>query len=198
MAELIPEAEEVFQANQITAGHAALIARLPQEQQVEAFKATFRVDWQSKEKHAVSVRELGQWIRVNLMLTLADSVFDAEDAQLVPAAGSCAGCIKRTGANTALFDNFQQDDRCMLRGIWPVGKAFAKDSETQFLACFGMVKFQIDLPVLSMYPDPSFRTTLASPCQKSSPFSNWGEMVHKPSRSTYPHLPPTHAAAKPS
>jgi ParB family transcriptional regulator, chromosome partitioning protein len=63
MTELIPEAAAVFQANQITAGLAVLIARLPQEQQLQAIEPAFRVDWQSKEKHAISVRELGQWIR---------------------------------------------------------------------------------------------------------------------------------------
>ena len=82
MAELIPEAAEVFQANQLTAGHAVLIARLPQEQQKEALKAAFRQNWQSKEKHAVPVRELAQWIRDTLMLTLADAVFDREDPSL--------------------------------------------------------------------------------------------------------------------
>jgi len=115
MAELIPEAAEVFQANQMTAGHAVLIARLPQEQQKEALKAAFRQDWQSKEKHAVPVRELAQWIRDNLMLTLTDAVFDREDPSLFPPAGACIHCPKRTGANTALFDDFfQDDDRCLL------------------------------------------------------------------------------------
>ena len=114
MAELIPEAAEIFQANQITAGHAVLIARLPQEQQKEALKAAFRQDWQSKEKQAVSVRELAQWIRDTLMLTLADAVFDREDPSLFPPAGACVTCPTRTGANTALFDDFLQDDRCLL------------------------------------------------------------------------------------
>ena len=76
LAELIPEAAEVFQANQITAGHAVLIARLPQDQQKDALAATFREDWRTKEKHAIPVRELAQWIRENVMLTLADAVFD--------------------------------------------------------------------------------------------------------------------------
>ena len=114
MAELIPEAAEVFQANQITAGHAVLIARLPQEQQKEALKAAFREDWRSKEKQAVSVRELAQWIRDTLMLTLGDAVFDREDPNLFPPAGACVTCATRTGANTALFDDFFQDDRCLL------------------------------------------------------------------------------------
>ena len=37
LAELIPEAAEVFQANQITAGHAVLISRLQQDQQKEVW-----------------------------------------------------------------------------------------------------------------------------------------------------------------
>jgi ParB family chromosome partitioning protein len=78
-----------------------------------ALEAALRGDWRTKEKHAVSVRELGQWIRDNLMLTLVDAVFDRADAELVPAAGQCVTCSKRTGANTALFDDFAHDDRCL-------------------------------------------------------------------------------------
>ncbi len=113
MAELIPEAANAFQANQITAGHALLIARLPENQQNEALEAVFRQDYQTKQKHAIPVRELAQWIRDTLMLTLAEAVFDREDAGLVPAAGPCTSCLKRTGANTALFEDFAEDDRCL-------------------------------------------------------------------------------------
>jgi ParB family transcriptional regulator, chromosome partitioning protein len=113
LAELIPDAAEVFQANQITAGHAVLISRLPQYQQKEALAATFRDDWRTKEKHAIPVRELAQWIRENVMLTLAEAVFDRDSADLLPAAGACFTCPKRTGANTALFDDFAEDDRCL-------------------------------------------------------------------------------------
>jgi len=113
LAELISEAAEVFQANQITAGHAILISRLPQDQQKGALDAAFREDWRSKEKHAIPVRELAQWIRENLMVTLTDAVFDRDSADLLPAAGACITCPKRTGANTALFDEFAEDDRCL-------------------------------------------------------------------------------------
>lgn len=112
LAELIPDAAETFQANQITAGHAVLIARLPQDQQKDALTAAFREDYRTKEKHAIPVRELALWIRENLMLTLADAVFDVADTELA-AAGACTACPKRTGANTALFDDFAEDDRCM-------------------------------------------------------------------------------------
>ncbi len=113
LADLIADAAAAFQANQITAGHAVLIARLPQDQQADALTAAFRDDYRTKERHAISVRELAQWIRENLMLTLSDSVFDVADAGLVSVVGACTACPKRTGANTALFDDFAEDDRCM-------------------------------------------------------------------------------------
>ncbi len=113
LAQLVPEAAECFQADQITAGHAILTARLPSDQQSAALEAAFREDWRNKTKQVVPVRELAQWIRENVMLTLADAVFDLESADLLRAAGACVTCPKRTGANTALFEDFAQDDRCM-------------------------------------------------------------------------------------
>ncbi len=44
LAELIPQAAEVYQSDQITAGHALLIARLPRDQQKDALAAAFRED----------------------------------------------------------------------------------------------------------------------------------------------------------
>jgi ParB family transcriptional regulator, chromosome partitioning protein len=112
LANLIPAAAEAFQDNRLTIGHAVLLARLPQEQQVEALPHAFREDWQTKMQHAVPVRELTQWIRDHLMLDLADAPFDKEDAMLFPEAGTCLTCPKRTGYNRALWDEWQED-RCL-------------------------------------------------------------------------------------
>jgi ParB family chromosome partitioning protein len=48
------------------------------------------------------------------LLILKDAPFDKRDAQLVPTAGSCADCPKRTGHNKLLFsdDLGRQGDRC--------------------------------------------------------------------------------------
>jgi hypothetical protein len=51
----------------------------------------------------VPAPELGLWIESNLLLDLQTSPFDRSDAGLVPDAGSCHGCGKRTGANNLLF-----------------------------------------------------------------------------------------------
>jgi ParB family transcriptional regulator, chromosome partitioning protein len=60
------------------------------------------------------VRNLQFWIDSNILLVLKDAPFNKRDAQLVPAAGSCADCPKRTGHNKLLFgdDLGRQGDRC--------------------------------------------------------------------------------------
>ncbi len=116
--DLIEDAAKAFLENRLTAGHALLIARLPQTQQSQALDAAFRSHWGSTEKQVVPVRELAQWIRQQLMLQLDDAIFDREDGTLIPEAGSCVQCPKRTGFNTALFDDFQNDDRCLDSGCY--------------------------------------------------------------------------------
>ena len=53
-------------------------------------------------------------LTANVLLVLKDAPFNKRDAQLVPAAGSCADCPKRTGHNKLLFgdDLGRQGDRC--------------------------------------------------------------------------------------
>ena len=49
------------------------------------------------------VRHLQQWIEHNVLLLVKQAPFNKRDAQLVPAAGSCVDCPKRTGHNKLLF-----------------------------------------------------------------------------------------------
>jgi hypothetical protein len=46
LLQLIAEVAEAFTQERITASHANLIARLPQESQAEAFEQCWRKDWQ--------------------------------------------------------------------------------------------------------------------------------------------------------
>jgi ParB family chromosome partitioning protein len=61
LADLIPPVAEAFLKDQITIGHALLIAKLPASQQQEAFSAAFRGLWTSEGNSQVliPVRELG-------------------------------------------------------------------------------------------------------------------------------------------
>lgn len=118
LVELAPSVVEAFYANEIGVGHALLLAKLPADQQEQALSACFKEVHNGAGKPTrilLPVRGLQFWIESNVLLVLKDAPFDKRDAQLVPAAGSCADCPKRTGHNKLLFsdDLGRQGDRCV-------------------------------------------------------------------------------------
>ena len=52
---------------------------------------------------------LAAWIESNILLQLASAPFDKQDETLVPEAGSCVNCPKRTGFNKLLFPDVRKD-----------------------------------------------------------------------------------------
>ncbi len=117
LTDLVPAAVEAFYADEIGVGHALLLAKLPADQQEQALSACFKEVYNGGQKPArilLPVRNLQFWIDSNILLVLKDAPFSKRDAQLVPTAGSCADCPKRTGHNKLLFgdDLGRQGDRC--------------------------------------------------------------------------------------
>jgi ParB family chromosome partitioning protein len=116
LTELAPAAVEVFTKDEIGLGHALLLAKLQPEQQEEALTACWQESFTggSKAKRILlPVRHLREWIEHNILLELATAPFSKEDATLVPEAGSCLDCSKRTGHNTLLFEGIAaQHDSC--------------------------------------------------------------------------------------
>ncbi len=117
LAQLAPAVTEAFAKDEIGAGHALLLAKLQPKQQEEALAACYQESYSngSKPKRILlPVRHLQQWIEHNILLELATAPFSKEDAQLVPEAGSCVDCPKRTGHNTLLFAEIgaSQPDSC--------------------------------------------------------------------------------------
>lgn len=92
LLQLIPEVAEAFTGERITASHANLIARIPQEHQAAAFEQCWRKDWSDKEPHLLPAKHVAAWIQANLYLSLADAPFDREDFTLNPVAGACITC----------------------------------------------------------------------------------------------------------
>jgi ParB family chromosome partitioning protein len=109
LLQLIPTVAEAFTQERITASHANLIARLPQESQAAAFEQCWRKDWQDKEPHLLPAKHVAAWIQANLYLSLADAPFDREDPTLNSTAGACVTCPRRSGYNTALFADVVSD-----------------------------------------------------------------------------------------
>jgi ParB family chromosome partitioning protein len=112
LLQLIPTIAEAFSAERITASHANLLARLPQDAQTSAYEQCWRKDWQDKEPHLLPAKHLSAWIQTNLYLSLAEAPFSKEDPTLNPPAGACVTCSRRSGFNTSLFADVQ-GDQCL-------------------------------------------------------------------------------------
>ena len=112
LLQLIPAVAEAFTQERITASHASLIARLPQEHQQATFEQCWRKDWQDSEPHLLPAKHIAAWIQTNLYLSLADAPFDREDPHLNQAAGACTTCPRRSGYNRSLFCDVQ-GDQCL-------------------------------------------------------------------------------------
>jgi ParB family chromosome partitioning protein len=116
LTELAPSVVEAFLKDEIGVGHALLLAKLQPDQQEEALAACFKEDWsaggQKAKRILLPIRNLQFWIESNILLILKEAPFDKRDAQLVPAAGSCVDCQKRTGHNKLLFSELGKHDSC--------------------------------------------------------------------------------------
>ena len=116
LTELAAEVVEAFAKDEIGVGHALLLAKLQPEQQLEALNACYQEQYSNGNKAKrilLPVRHLQQWIERNIFLELASAPFSKDDAGLVPEAGACLDCSKRTGYNKLLFDGMEpQNDSC--------------------------------------------------------------------------------------
>lgn len=107
LRELVPEARELLEDGTIQAGHAIQIARLQPGQQKDI------ADWIVNGREDPSVRGLADFIEQEYLLDLSKAGFKKDDATLVPEAGACKACQKRTGYEPALFEDLGKDDRCL-------------------------------------------------------------------------------------
>ena len=115
LVELVPAVVEAFSQDEIGLGHALLLAKLQPAQQEEALAACYQEQYTngSKAKRILlPVRHLQQWIEHNILLELASAPFSKEEAALVPEAGACLDCPKRTGHNVLLFEGLTHADQC--------------------------------------------------------------------------------------
>jgi ParB family chromosome partitioning protein len=115
LTELVPAAVEAFYKEEIGVGHALLLAKLQPDQQEKALAACFKEEWNGSRQARrilLPVRNLQCWMEQNVLLILKDAPFDKRDPELVPAAGSCGACAKRTGQNKLLFAEVSRQDAC--------------------------------------------------------------------------------------
>jgi ParB family chromosome partitioning protein len=100
LAELDGEVLKQLEAGNITAGHADEMVRLQPADQVRAIKFLF--EYRHLNEGARSTRELRKWIAEKVQHDLSAAPWKKDDAKLLPAAGACVTCEKRTGAHPEL------------------------------------------------------------------------------------------------
>jgi ParB/RepB/Spo0J family partition protein len=119
LAELTPNVQAAFYASKLTAGHAIEMARLQAKDQERALAECFpehrtaKAILKDNDPRPISVRDLRDWIQQEVLLSLANAPFDVNDLELLPTAGRCSTCPKRSGSNPLLFaDSIKRSDIC--------------------------------------------------------------------------------------
>jgi ParB/RepB/Spo0J family partition protein len=103
-------AREAFLAGDIDASVAVLLARIPSEAlQMEALDQVRETEYEP----AATYKEASEVIQNHFMLRLKNAPFKLDDGELVPAAGPCWACPKRTGNQPELFDDVKGADMCI-------------------------------------------------------------------------------------
>lgn len=123
--DLVPGIKEAFYAEKLGVGQALEICRLPQEDQQDLYEEVYKKE--DRWNGFPSVKRLTGIIDTNYINKLSAAPFNPEDKNLVPAAGPCSSCPKRSGANKTLFGDVEDEDICFDRSC------FLQKAEAVFL-----------------------------------------------------------------
>ena len=107
---LAAPARKAFFAGELTPSTALLIARIPDDKlQAEATKEITSSRYGGR---VMSFRDAAEYVQRAFMLRLSEAPFSRTDLELVPAAGACSTCPKRSGNQRELFDDVKSADVC--------------------------------------------------------------------------------------
>lgn len=108
LVDLVASARKAFEKDQLTLSQALLLARLTTDIQKEYINAH---RWNDNKFGNLS--DLKEFINQHVIHNLTEASFDPEDETLLPKAGPCSLCPKRSGCSPALFADIKGKDRCM-------------------------------------------------------------------------------------
>jgi len=121
---LIEPVQKALFNNELTPGHAILIARLQPPDQKRALevctaitsapqtKFGHRDEAEAEEDGMISVRALAAWIKEYVHVNVDSVAFDKTDAQLNPEAGPCTTCKKLVGNDPELHPEIKNKRTC--------------------------------------------------------------------------------------
>lgn len=96
----------------ISIGVAVLLARLPTEKLQDEALEHVDAEGHFGQQGLMSVADARKEIEENVMVALKGAPFDQADGKLVPKAGPCTTCPKRTGVQTEMFADASSPDLC--------------------------------------------------------------------------------------
>lgn len=120
LLKLIPALQDDLAKGYITLKHARLLGRIERPEDQAELRAQNLYDWPHpdntkllKDGHVVranSVEGVRRSIETHYRRDLSAAPWDLADADLVPAAGACTACVKRSGGRPGLFDELSNGD----------------------------------------------------------------------------------------
>lgn len=118
---LVPELREYLKERDWPLSHLPIIARLPVEYQPQALvliQTKEAAPWRNSTQ-PLTLREL-QEILNDFARNLKEAKWRKDDAKLLPAAGACSTCPKRSSAQALLFPEVakSKEDFCLDRTCW--------------------------------------------------------------------------------
>lgn len=112
LLDLGQDARTAFYEGHIDSSRALVIARIPDSKlQLKALEEATAKGWNGALRH--NFRDFVQWAQQNVMLRLDAARFKITDESLVPEAGNCKDCSKRTGAQPEVFADVDSADVCI-------------------------------------------------------------------------------------
>ncbi len=157
---LSPACREALAKEQISIGVAVLLAALPstklQDEGLEEVSAASHYD-----SRLMTVGDARRQIEESVMMKLADAPFKTDDPALVPAAGACTNCPKRTGGQALLFADASSPDLCTDKVCFrskqdAAWKLRQKDAKAAGLNVLGIKEGKVALDRLC-YGDSAFK-----------------------------------------
>lgn len=109
LRELSMDARDAFYEGTLDASTALLVARIPGKTLQKKAVAEIAKGYGGEPMSFRSAKEL---VRRNYMLNLKDATFRPADTDLLPGAGSCTECPKRTGNAPEIFDDVDNPNVC--------------------------------------------------------------------------------------
>lgn len=177
------QARKAFASGRIHASVALLIARIPDPKAQEELLEDVAANEHEGPTPEKRVREL---IHRKYLLRLAGAPFDPKDRELVPGAGACADCPKRTGNQRELFPDVSAADVCTDPACFAAKRAAAAERKlaaareegreviagkpAEALFCYGRLRTDdfVDLKdrcgMLGLEHDKSWKATLGKDC----------------------------------